>query len=148
MIFFVWQNNPPLKSRSFSLASSGNSPISQRRPSQNAISFFNVGHSKLQSVNKRANLPPDHLVEVREVSMNWSQIKMPKWSNLLGFITKKLEIPFVSSGAWNVFGLLCWDNFKSQKFPGYMLCPQLLFCGVLSFLGTFSFFSLYLAFLK
>ncbi|XP_044892987.1 oxysterol-binding protein-related protein 11 isoform X2 [Felis catus] len=63
----IGKNNPPLKSRSFSLASSGNSPISQRRPSQNAISFFNVGHSKLQSVNKRAHLPPDHLVEVREM---------------------------------------------------------------------------------
>nr|XP_025731435.1 oxysterol-binding protein-related protein 11 isoform X2 [Callorhinus ursinus] len=63
----IGKNNPPLKSRSFSLASSGNSPISQRRPSQNAISFFNVGHSKLQSVNKRAHLPPDHLVEVREL---------------------------------------------------------------------------------
>lgn len=63
----IGKNNPPLKSRSFSLASSGNSPISQRRPSQNAMSFFNVGHSKLQSVNKRAHLPPDHLVEVREM---------------------------------------------------------------------------------
>ncbi|XP_042088525.1 oxysterol-binding protein-related protein 11 isoform X2 [Ovis aries] len=63
----IGKNNPPLKSRSFSLASSGNSPISQRRPSQNTISFFNVGHSKLQSVSKRANLPPDHLVEVREM---------------------------------------------------------------------------------
>ncbi|XP_037693299.1 oxysterol-binding protein-related protein 11 isoform X2 [Choloepus didactylus] len=63
----IGKNNPPLKSRSFSLASSGNSPISQRRPSQNAISFFNVGHSKLQSVSKRAHLPPDHLVEVREM---------------------------------------------------------------------------------
>ncbi|ERE76703.1 oxysterol-binding protein-related protein 11, partial [Cricetulus griseus] len=63
----IGKNNPPLKSRSFSLASSGNSPISQRRPSQNAISFFNVGHSKLQSVNKRAHLHPDHLVEVREM---------------------------------------------------------------------------------
>ncbi|XP_058411951.1 oxysterol-binding protein-related protein 11 [Diceros bicornis minor] len=63
----IGKNNPPLKSRSFSLASSGNSPISQRRPSQNAISFFNVGHSKLQSMSKRAPLPPDHLVEVREM---------------------------------------------------------------------------------
>ncbi|KAM5292145.1 oxysterol-binding protein-related protein 11 [Ctenodactylus gundi] len=63
----IGKNNPPLKSRSFSLASSGNSPISQRRPSQNAVSFFNVGHSKLQSVSKRAHLPPDHLVEVREM---------------------------------------------------------------------------------
>ncbi|XP_036099787.1 oxysterol-binding protein-related protein 11 isoform X1 [Molossus molossus] len=63
----IGKNNPPLKSRSFSLASSGNSPISQRRPSQNTISFFNVGHSKLQSTNKRAHLPPDHLVEVREM---------------------------------------------------------------------------------
>uniref|UniRef100_A0A8C5JVF2 Oxysterol-binding protein n=1 Tax=Jaculus jaculus TaxID=51337 RepID=A0A8C5JVF2_JACJA len=64
----IGKNNPPLKSRSFSLASSGNSPISQRRPSQNAISFFNVGHSKLQAVNRRVHLPPDHLVEVREVA--------------------------------------------------------------------------------
>nr|XP_045003950.1 oxysterol-binding protein-related protein 11 [Jaculus jaculus] len=63
----IGKNNPPLKSRSFSLASSGNSPISQRRPSQNAISFFNVGHSKLQAVNRRVHLPPDHLVEVREM---------------------------------------------------------------------------------
>ncbi|XP_024433852.2 oxysterol-binding protein-related protein 11 [Desmodus rotundus] len=63
----IGKNNPPLKSRNFSLASSGNSPISQRRPSQNAISFFNVGHSKLQSTSKRAHLPPDHLVEVREM---------------------------------------------------------------------------------
>uniref|UniRef100_A0A5F4VYP8 Oxysterol-binding protein n=3 Tax=Cebidae TaxID=9498 RepID=A0A5F4VYP8_CALJA len=63
----IGKNNPPLKSRSFSLASSGNSPISQRRPSQNTISFFNVGHSKLQSMSKRTNLPPDHLVEVREM---------------------------------------------------------------------------------
>lgn len=63
----IGKNNPPLKSRSFSLASSGNSPISQRRPSQNAISFFNVGHSKLQSMSKRAHLPPDHLIEVREM---------------------------------------------------------------------------------
>ncbi|XP_054984833.1 oxysterol-binding protein-related protein 11 [Sorex araneus] len=63
----IGKNNPPLKSRSFSLASSGDSPLSQRRPSQNAISFFNVGHSKLQSVSKRTHLPPDHLVEVREM---------------------------------------------------------------------------------
>ncbi|XP_017654984.1 oxysterol-binding protein-related protein 11 isoform X2 [Nannospalax galili] len=60
----IGKNNPPLKSRSFSLASSGNSPISQRRPSQNAISFFNVGHSKLQSANKRTHVPPDHLTEM------------------------------------------------------------------------------------
>ncbi|XP_044525963.1 oxysterol-binding protein-related protein 11 [Gracilinanus agilis] len=65
----IGKNNPPLKSRSFSLASqgSGNSPGSQRRPSQNAISLFNVGHSKLQSVGKRTQLQPDHLVEVREM---------------------------------------------------------------------------------
>ncbi|KAM6160483.1 oxysterol-binding protein-related protein 11 [Erethizon dorsatum] len=63
----IGKNNPPLKSRSFSLASSGNSPISQRRPSQNAISFFSVGHSKLQPSGRRAHLAPDHLVEVREM---------------------------------------------------------------------------------
>ncbi|XP_004640756.1 oxysterol-binding protein-related protein 11 isoform X1 [Octodon degus] len=63
----IGKNNPPLKSRSFSLASSGNSPISQRRPSQNTISFFGVGPSKLQPSGRRAPLPPDHLVEVREM---------------------------------------------------------------------------------
>ncbi|XP_013368927.1 PREDICTED: oxysterol-binding protein-related protein 11 [Chinchilla lanigera] len=63
----IGKNNPPLKSRSFSLASSGNSPISQRRPSQNAISFLSVGHSKLQPSGRRAHLPPDRLVEVREM---------------------------------------------------------------------------------
>ncbi|XP_004834987.1 oxysterol-binding protein-related protein 11 [Heterocephalus glaber] len=63
----IGKNNPPLKSRSFSLTSSGNSPISQRRPSQNAVSFFGVGHSKLQPGGRKAHLPPDHLVEVREM---------------------------------------------------------------------------------
>lgn len=63
----IGKNNPPLKSRSFSLASSGSSPISQRRPSQNTISFFGVGPSKLQLPGRRAPLPPDHLMEVREM---------------------------------------------------------------------------------
>lgn len=70
---FVLQNNPPLKSRSFSLASQGSaSPGVQRRPSQNAASFFNVGHHKLPGGKKIPILQPDHLAEVREVSINQS----------------------------------------------------------------------------
>ncbi|XP_066467938.1 oxysterol-binding protein-related protein 11 [Tiliqua scincoides] len=61
-------NNPPLKSRSFSLASQGSgSPGVQRRPSQNASSFFNVGHHKLAAGKKIPILQPDHLVDVREM---------------------------------------------------------------------------------
>ncbi|XP_054828188.1 oxysterol-binding protein-related protein 11 isoform X2 [Eublepharis macularius] len=61
-------NNPPLKSRSFSLASQGSgSPGVQRRPSQNAASFFNVGHHKLPGGKKIPILQPDHLADVREM---------------------------------------------------------------------------------
>ncbi|CAH2304967.1 oxysterol-binding -related 11 isoform X1 [Pelobates cultripes] len=66
----IGKNNPPLKSRSFSLASqgSGNSPNSQRRPSQNAASFFNLGHHRASHINRRAQvLPQDHLGDVREM---------------------------------------------------------------------------------
>ncbi|KAE8581709.1 hypothetical protein XENTR_v10024911 [Xenopus tropicalis] len=66
----IGKNNPPLKSRSFSLASqgSGNSPGSQRRPSQNAASFFNLGHHRMVPANRRAQLlQPDHLGDVREM---------------------------------------------------------------------------------
>uniref|UniRef100_H3AQP0 Oxysterol-binding protein n=2 Tax=Latimeria chalumnae TaxID=7897 RepID=H3AQP0_LATCH len=65
----IGKNNPPLKSRSFSMASqgSGSSPGSQRRASQNVSSFFNVGHHKMPATAKRFQaLQPDHLVEVRE----------------------------------------------------------------------------------
>ncbi|XP_040190823.1 oxysterol-binding protein-related protein 11 [Rana temporaria] len=64
----IGKNNPPLKSRSFSLASqgSGNSPGSQRRASQSTASFFN--HHRALPVNRRAQiLQPDHLGEVREM---------------------------------------------------------------------------------
>ncbi|XP_018430360.1 PREDICTED: oxysterol-binding protein-related protein 11 [Nanorana parkeri] len=63
----IGKNNPPLKSRSFSLASqgSGNSPGSQRRPSQNPASL-NV--NRALPANRRAQiLQPDHLGEVREM---------------------------------------------------------------------------------
>ncbi|TRZ19824.1 hypothetical protein HGM15179_007283 [Zosterops borbonicus] len=62
-------NNPPLKSRSFSLASQGsaNSPGVQRRPSQNAVSFFNVGHHRLPTGKRVPIMQPDHLVDVREM---------------------------------------------------------------------------------
>ncbi|KAM4698458.1 oxysterol-binding protein-related protein 11 [Rhinophrynus dorsalis] len=66
----IGKNNPPLKSRSFSLASqgSGNSPGSQRRPSQNAASFFSLGHHKAMHTGRRAQiLQPDHLGDVREM---------------------------------------------------------------------------------
>ncbi|XP_060117405.1 oxysterol-binding protein-related protein 11 [Heteronotia binoei] len=64
----IGKNNPPLKSRSFSLASQGSgSPGVQRRPSQNAVSFFNVGHHKLPGGKKIPILQPDHLAEVREM---------------------------------------------------------------------------------
>ncbi|XP_067405697.1 oxysterol-binding protein-related protein 11 isoform X1 [Emydura macquarii macquarii] len=65
----IGKNNPPLKSRSFSLASqgSGNSPGVQRRPSQNPVSFFNVGNLKLPTGKRVPILQPDHLVDVREM---------------------------------------------------------------------------------
>ncbi|KAG8432155.1 hypothetical protein GDO86_016697 [Hymenochirus boettgeri] len=66
----IGKNNPPLKSRSFSLASqgSGNSPGAQRRPSQNAASFFNLGHHRTMATSRRAQLlQPDHLGDVREM---------------------------------------------------------------------------------
>uniref|UniRef100_A0A8B9CSP5 Oxysterol-binding protein n=1 Tax=Anser brachyrhynchus TaxID=132585 RepID=A0A8B9CSP5_9AVES len=65
----IGKNNPPLKSRSFSLASqgSGSSPGVQRRPSQNAVSFFSVGHHRLSTGKRVPILQPDHLVDVREM---------------------------------------------------------------------------------
>ncbi|XP_075037352.1 oxysterol-binding protein-related protein 11 isoform X2 [Mixophyes fleayi] len=66
----IGKNNPPLKSRSFSLASqgSGNSPGSQRRTSQNAAAFFNLGHHRAMPPNRRTQmLPADHLGDVREM---------------------------------------------------------------------------------
>ncbi|XP_070805268.1 oxysterol-binding protein-related protein 11 isoform X2 [Pituophis catenifer annectens] len=63
----IGKNNPPLKSRSFSLASQGSgSPGLQRRPSQNASSFFSVGHHKLPAGKRIPILQPDHLIDVRE----------------------------------------------------------------------------------
>ncbi|XP_044154841.1 oxysterol-binding protein-related protein 11 [Bufo gargarizans] len=66
----IGKNNPPLKSRSFSLASqgSGSSPGTQRRPSQNAASFFNIGHHRAMPTSRKTYmLQPDHLGEVREM---------------------------------------------------------------------------------
>ncbi|XP_029461144.1 oxysterol-binding protein-related protein 11 isoform X2 [Rhinatrema bivittatum] len=65
----IGKNNPPLKSRSFSLASQGssNSPCLQRRPSQSS-SFFSVGHHRLLPAGKKSqSLQADHLVDVREM---------------------------------------------------------------------------------
>uniref|UniRef100_A0A8C6Y7Z0 Oxysterol-binding protein n=1 Tax=Naja naja TaxID=35670 RepID=A0A8C6Y7Z0_NAJNA len=63
----IGKNNPPLKSRSFSLASQGSgSPGMQRRSSQNAASFFSVGHHKLPAGKRIPILQPDHLIDVRE----------------------------------------------------------------------------------
>ncbi|XP_060683140.1 oxysterol-binding protein-related protein 11 [Hemiscyllium ocellatum] len=65
----IGKNNPPLKSRSFSLASQGNSsPGVQRRASQSAAAFFGVTHHKGLGLSKRSHvLQPDHLVDVREM---------------------------------------------------------------------------------
>ncbi|XP_008934399.1 PREDICTED: oxysterol-binding protein-related protein 11 [Merops nubicus] len=65
----IGKNNPPLKSRSFSLASQGsaNSPGVQRRLSQNAVSFFSVGHHRLPTGRRVPIVQPDHLVDVREM---------------------------------------------------------------------------------
>ncbi|XP_067891264.1 oxysterol-binding protein-related protein 11 isoform X1 [Heterodontus francisci] len=65
----IGKNNPPLKSRSFSLASQGSSsPGVQRRASQNAATFFGVTHHKGLGLSKRSHtLQPDHLVDVREM---------------------------------------------------------------------------------
>ncbi|XP_043549908.1 oxysterol-binding protein-related protein 11 isoform X3 [Chiloscyllium plagiosum] len=65
----IGKNNPPLKSRSFSLASPGNSsPGVQRRASQSAAAFFGVTHHKGLGLSKRSHaLQPDHLVDVREM---------------------------------------------------------------------------------
>ncbi|OXB58385.1 hypothetical protein ASZ78_012413 [Callipepla squamata] len=65
----IGKNNPPLKSRSFSLASQGsiNSPGLQRRPSQNAVSFFNVGHHRND----------DQLVGTKDISVE----PLQKWSS-------------------------------------------------------------------
>ncbi|KAK1192291.1 OSB11 protein, partial [Pygoscelis papua] len=65
----IGKNNPPLKSRSFSLASQGSasSPGVQRRPSQNAVSFFSVGHHRLPTGKRVPIMQPDHLVDVREM---------------------------------------------------------------------------------
>ncbi|KAI1899374.1 hypothetical protein AGOR_G00061120 [Albula goreensis] len=65
------KSNPPLKSRSFSMASqgSGSSPVSQRRSSQNPASFFNLSqHSAASSLyTSKRSLLPDHLVDAREM---------------------------------------------------------------------------------
>lgn len=65
------QSNPPPKSRSYSMASqsSGSSPMSVRRPSQNPTSLF--GWSQIQKsssmYSSKRSLLPDHLNEAREV---------------------------------------------------------------------------------
>uniref|UniRef100_A0A1A7X6Q4 Oxysterol-binding protein n=1 Tax=Iconisemion striatum TaxID=60296 RepID=A0A1A7X6Q4_9TELE len=65
------KNNPPPSSRSYSVASqgSGSSPMSVRRPSQNAASLFgwtqtNKGSSLYSS---KRSMVPDHLVDAREM---------------------------------------------------------------------------------
>ncbi|KAJ8350616.1 hypothetical protein SKAU_G00257460 [Synaphobranchus kaupii] len=65
------KSNPPMKSRSFSMASqgSGGSPLSQRRSSQTPASFFTVSQHGAGSslyASKRSLLP-DHLVDAREM---------------------------------------------------------------------------------
>ncbi|XP_066543480.1 oxysterol-binding protein-related protein 11 [Amia ocellicauda] len=65
----IGKNNPPLKSRSFSMASQGssNSPLNQRRASQNAASFFSQMPKGTSTSSSKRSLQPDHLVDVREM---------------------------------------------------------------------------------
>lgn len=65
------KSNPPPKSRSYSTVSqgSGSSPLSQRRPSQNAASFFSISQlNKGGSLySSKRSLLPDHLLDAREM---------------------------------------------------------------------------------
>lgn len=65
------KSNPPPKSRSYSMASqgSGNSPMSVRRPSQNATSLFNWSQVQKGSsmYSSKRSLLPDHLLDAREM---------------------------------------------------------------------------------
>ncbi|KAM4601630.1 oxysterol-binding protein-related protein 11 [Polymixia lowei] len=65
------KSNPPPKSRSYSMASqgSGSSPMSQRRPSQNAASFFSLSqlHKGSSLYSSKRSLLPDHLMDAREM---------------------------------------------------------------------------------
>ncbi|XP_048835113.1 oxysterol-binding protein-related protein 11 isoform X1 [Brienomyrus brachyistius] len=65
------KNNASLKARSFSMASQGsaNSPLSQRRSTQNAAAFLNISQlSRASSLcSSRRSLLPDHLVDAREM---------------------------------------------------------------------------------
>ncbi|XP_077370161.1 oxysterol-binding protein-related protein 11 isoform X2 [Festucalex cinctus] len=64
------KNNPPPKSRSYSMVSQGssNSPMSLRRPSQNPSSLFNWQLHKGSSLySSKRSLLPDHLMEAREM---------------------------------------------------------------------------------
>ncbi|XP_038606464.1 oxysterol-binding protein-related protein 11 [Tachyglossus aculeatus] len=60
----IGKNNPPLKSRSFSLASpgDGSSPTAQRRPSRSAGSL-----AGLPGLSRREPLQLDHLIQVQEM---------------------------------------------------------------------------------
>ncbi|XP_024299754.1 oxysterol-binding protein-related protein 11 [Oncorhynchus tshawytscha] len=65
------KSNPPPKSRSYSMASQGSasSPLSQRRPSQNAASFFSMTqlHKGSSLYSSKRSLLPDHLLDAREM---------------------------------------------------------------------------------
>ncbi|KAM3857214.1 oxysterol-binding protein-related protein 11-like [Diretmus argenteus] len=65
------KTNPPPKSRSFSMASqgSGSSPMSQRRPSQNATTYFGLSqlHKGSSLYSSKRSLLPDHLLDAREM---------------------------------------------------------------------------------
>ncbi|XP_013887065.1 oxysterol-binding protein-related protein 11 isoform X2 [Austrofundulus limnaeus] len=65
------KSNPPPDSRSYSVASqgSGSSPMSLRRPSQNANSLFGWahGHKGSSLYSSKRSMMPDHLVDAREM---------------------------------------------------------------------------------
>lgn len=66
------QSNPPPGSRSYSVASqsSASSPMSVRRPSQNANALFGwpQSHKGSSLYSSKKSLVPDHLLDAREVS--------------------------------------------------------------------------------
>ncbi|XP_038138034.1 oxysterol-binding protein-related protein 11-like isoform X2 [Cyprinodon tularosa] len=64
------KSNPPPDSRSYSVASqsSAGSPMSLRRPSQNANALFGWGQSHKGSIySSKKSLVPDHLLDAREM---------------------------------------------------------------------------------
>lgn len=73
---YITQSNPPLKSRSYSMASQGSSssPMLVHRSNQNPASLFSWSHTQRGSslYSSKRSLLPDHLLEAREVQQSHS----------------------------------------------------------------------------